>query len=104
VDEDLRLPEGAEALLFRVAQEGVRNVLHHSGAQHARVEAARANGQARLAVTDDGRGFNPDDRPGQEAGHFGLGMLADLAADAGGRLEVRSRAGEGTTLTVELPT
>jgi two-component system, NarL family, sensor kinase len=101
---DLDLPESAEALLFRVAQEGVRNVLHHSGAAHARVTAARLDGHARLDVTDDGHGFDPDHRPGRDEGHFGLGMLADLAEDAGGRLEVRSRAGEGTTLTVELPT
>ncbi|HEY2636340.1 MAG TPA: sensor histidine kinase, partial [Solirubrobacteraceae bacterium] len=100
---DLRLPEGAEKLLFRVAQEGVRNVLAHAEARTATVTADRVDGQARLSVADDGRGFDPAAANGRAAGHFGLNMLADLADDAGGRLDVRSQPGAGTTLEVEVP-
>jgi two-component system, NarL family, sensor kinase len=99
----LELSAAAEALLFRVAQEGVRNVLRHAGATHATVSAERRDGRARLAVSDDGRGFDPASGNGRAAGHFGLDMLSDLVHDAGGRLEVRSRPGAGTTLEVEVP-
>ena len=56
-----------------------------------------------LAVTDDGAGFDPaavapDDRP-----HLGLRLLDDLAGDVGGRIDVTSAPGAGTTLTMEVP-
>ena len=56
-----------------------------------------------LAVTDDGRGFDPatplpDDRP-----HLGLRLLDDLADDVGGRIEVSSAPGAGTIVTMEVP-
>jgi two-component system, NarL family, sensor kinase len=103
VADGLDLPPATEALLFRVAQEGVRNVLAHARATHTVVTAERENGHARLEVRDDGRGFEPDTGPGPDAGHFGLGMLADLARDAGGRLVVESRPGGGTSVRVEVP-
>ena len=54
-----------------------------------------------LTVSDDGSGFDPEaPRP---AGHFGLRGLAGLVRDAGGRLDVRSAAGEGTTVHLEVP-
>jgi len=58
-----------------------------------------------LDVSDDGVGFDPAtaaDRPAQ--GHVGLRVLADLAADAGGRLAVTSRPGDGTHVHLEVPT
>ena len=56
-----------------------------------------------LAVTDDGAGFDPaavapDDRP-----HLGLRLLDDLAGDVGGRIDVTSAPGAGTTVTMEVP-
>jgi two-component system NarL family sensor kinase len=101
---DLELGETAEAVLFRVAQEGVRNVLAHSGAHHASLRAARANGRASLEVSDDGHGFAPGDAPGRTAGHFGLGMLEDLVREAGGTLSLESRPGGPTRLAAEVPT
>jgi two-component system NarL family sensor kinase len=103
VADGLDLPPATEALLFRVAQEGVRNVLAHARATHTVVTAERENAHARLEVRDDGRGFEPDTGLGPDAGHFGLGMLADLARDAGGRLVVESRPGGGTSVRVEVP-
>jgi signal transduction histidine kinase len=51
-------------------------------------------------VADDGRGFDPDAVP---EGHFGLRLLADLARDAGGRLDVSSAPGAGTVVRMEVP-
>jgi signal transduction histidine kinase len=99
VDPNLHLRPAAETLLYRCAQEALRNVAAHSGARRVDVRVEAVGGRARLTVSDDGRGFA--DEPGE--GHLGLRLLGDLARDAGGRLELVSHPGEGTRLTVEAP-
>jgi signal transduction histidine kinase len=54
-----------------------------------------------LTVSDDGAGFDPN--APRSAGHFGLRGLSGLVRDAGGRLDVRSTMGEGTTVHLEVP-
>jgi two-component system, NarL family, sensor kinase len=90
---DLRLPPETEALLFRAAQESVRNVRAHAEADRIDVSVVQTNGQVALEVADNGRGFDPSARP---EGHFGLRMLADLARDAGAKFDVDSAPGKGT--------
>jgi signal transduction histidine kinase len=84
-------------LVWRVAQEAVRNAVRHSGARHLRVAVAQDGaGRLRLEVTDDGAGFDPG--TGLPSSGFGLRGLASLVADAGGRLDVTSAPGQGTTV------
>jgi signal transduction histidine kinase len=100
----LGLGEPAERLLFRCAQELLRNTLEHGGAANAWIVLGQADRRAVLQLRDDGRGFDPEtlgERP--EHGHFGMRMLADLVADAGGRLEIHSAPGRGTVVDVEVP-
>jgi two-component system NarL family sensor kinase len=101
---DVVLAPDVEALIFRVAQEGARNAAQHADAAHVRIRVSAVDGIARVEVDDDGRGFEPAvlaER--RREGHVGIALLADLAASAGGRLEVRSRTGQGTRLTLEVP-
>ena len=56
-------------------------------------------GQVSLDVTDDGSGFDP----GQAAGGYGLPGMRARAEEAGGRLQVRSSPGCGTTVSVVVP-
>lgn len=103
-DPDLRLPPEQEALLFRVAQEALRNVSSHAGAHEVTVAAERVDGTARLTVADDGRGFDPGAAGGSEGtSHFGLRIVGDLVSGAGGRLTVDSAPGHGTRVVVEVP-
>lgn len=95
------LPADVAELLFRTAAEALRNVEKHAGAAHVRVRAERNGSVARLSVRDDGRGFDPQAPRGDD--HIGLLLLEDLAVAAGGRLELRSEPGQGTTLLVEVP-
>jgi signal transduction histidine kinase len=97
---DLDLPKRAEELLFRGAQEALRNTAKHAGASRVDVRVGREDGLAVLTVSDDGRGFDP---AGQPNGHLGLRLLADLAADRGGEVSVESSAGAGTRVRVEVP-
>jgi len=68
------------------------------------VRLATGHGMLELTVRDDGRGFSTADldRSGEE-GHMGLPLLAGLAEEAGGSLEVDSEPGHGTTVRLEVP-
>ena len=90
--------EDAVRLVWRVAQEAVRNALRHAHAEHLTVQVGRIADRITLDVTDDGVGFDPR----QDAAGVGLRGLRDLIAEAGGRLEVRSRPGDGTTVHLEV--
>jgi signal transduction histidine kinase len=92
------------ALVFRTAQEALRNVSTHSGAHQVDVNVAEQDGTVRLVIDDDGRGFDGDliaERAG--GGHFGLRALSDLIAEANGRLVIRSAPAAGTRVELEVP-
>ncbi len=88
-------------LVWRVAQEAVRNALRHSRATHLTVQVGRNGDRLTLDVTDDGQGFL-DGRGTNGSGGLGLRSLRDLISEAGGRLDVRSTPGEGTTVHMEV--
>jgi signal transduction histidine kinase len=99
--------EGAEtmstersALVWRVAQEAVRNALRHSGASTLAVTVHSDGKRLALEVVDDGVGFDPAGVRDQES--YGLRGLRSLVSDSGGTLEVRSSPGEGTTVRMEV--
>ncbi|NMO55733.1 hypothetical protein HH310_31690 [Actinoplanes sp. TBRC 11911] len=97
-------PEVTAGLLFRAAQETLRNVVTHSGARQVDIKVSVQDGTVRLVVDDDGRGFDGDllaERSG--GGHFGLRALSDLIAGARGRLLIRSGPAAGTRVEVEVP-
>jgi signal transduction histidine kinase len=96
---DLELPQETEALLFRVAQEALRNVRRHAGAKRVTVSVTATSERAVLEVSDDGAGFDPEGVP---SGHFGVSMMADLVHDAGGTFDVVSAPEEGTRVHAEV--
>jgi signal transduction histidine kinase len=103
VDGVAGLDQQAETLVYRVAQEAIRNVIAYADARSVRVELAAGPHEARLVVADDGRGFGPDARERRAAeGHLGLSLLEELAEQSGGRLVVRSSEGAGTTVELEV--
>ncbi len=104
INPDLTLPVEVEALLFRGAQEGLRNVVTHAHATEVKVAVAEAHGRATLTVEDNGVGVPPDAWQEPDEGHAGLRLLADLVARAGGNLTLNANSGRpGSTLTITLP-
>ena len=101
-DVGQRLPPGLESAMFRVAQEAVHNALRHGRPSHVEVRLAREDETAILEVTDDGAGFDVNDRAARSR-HLGLTTMRERAEEAGGSLTIRSRPGEGTTVSVEVP-
>jgi signal transduction histidine kinase len=92
------LAADAEESLFRAAQEGLTNVRKHAAAERARlVLHYRDDATVRLEVFDDGRGAIPSGEG------FGLIGLRERAARLGGRVDVESAPGRGTTLRVAVP-
>ncbi len=101
VPDQLDLPHDVAAVVFRVAQEAVRNAQRHADAQLLTVTVIREPDAVVLTVRDDGRGFNADGPPAD--GHVGLRLLRDLAVEVGATFTVDSRAGIGTTVTLAVP-
>lgn len=98
------LPDRVASLIYRSAQEGLRNASHHSSATSVRVRVAIEDEVAVLDVVDDGRGFDTATLPDREAdGHVGLLALRGLVADGGGTLQVSSEPNRGTIMTVRVP-
>jgi signal transduction histidine kinase len=80
--------------LLRIAQEALHNALRHAGAGRVMV---RLGTEPLLEVTDDGAGFDPDD-PELRSHHLGLTSMEERAMELGGRLEIASVRGRGTTI------
>jgi signal transduction histidine kinase len=97
VDVDGRLPDPVEAAAYYVVAEALTNVAKYAGASEVTVGVHRDNGQARIEVRDDGIG-------GADAGGgSGLRGLADRVEALGGRLQIDSPRGAGTTLRADNP-
>jgi len=97
-----RLPRAVETALYRVAQEALANAARHAYARRVRIMIERDREGVRLTVTDDGCGFEVG-RALEATGHLGLHGIRERAALVGGRAEICSRPGEGTTVTVVAP-
>ncbi len=94
----------AASLLYRVAQEALRNVVAHAAATSVTMVGGVERDVAHVQVDDDGRGFAPSTLEARgRQGHLGLRALSGLIADAGGSLTVTSAVGRGTRVRVELP-
>jgi len=96
-----RLTAAAEEAAYRIAQEALHNALRHGSPSTVEIRLDASGGAVRLEVVDDGRGFDPG--PAGAAGRLGLASMRDRARAAGGRLELRSSPGAGTTVRLLLP-
>ncbi|MGK5111125.1 MULTISPECIES: sensor histidine kinase [unclassified Geodermatophilus] len=102
--DDLDVPPETAALLFRVAQEALLNVVRHARAGTAVVTVVDTAGSVTLEVRDDGVGFDPAEASAPTGtGHFGLRVLSDLAEQAGATLELTTAPGRGTSLRLVVP-
>ena len=101
-----RFPPEIELILFRIAQEALRNVWKHSEASKAWVTVEFGDDKTVLTVKDNGRGFELPERIEDlaVAGKLGLVGMQERAQLTGGRLTLQSEPGKGTTVIVEVPT
>ena len=104
IGEERRLSPDVELAVFRIAQESLRNVERHARATHVAVTLSLDEGGVRLEVADDGMGFAlPPGLDLAASGHLGLLGMRERAESLGGRLEIQSSPGRGTTAIVSIP-
>lgn len=96
------IPIGLEQALLRVAQEGLSNVARHARAHSVDLSLHYADDRVMLTIADDGRGFAVDSpRPSTS---LGLAGMAERVAELDGLFSIESHPGQGTALSVQLPT
>ncbi|HEX8742623.1 MAG TPA: sensor histidine kinase [Thermoleophilaceae bacterium] len=93
------LDSDKEIVVYRVAQEALSNVAQHASARRVELGLSADKDGVELTITDDGRGFDP----GVEHDSLGLSGMSERARLLGGRLDVESRPGGGTALTLQVP-
>jgi signal transduction histidine kinase len=94
-----------EITLYRIITEALTNVARHANANHIRVYLRVDNRQVLSEVEDDGVGFDAADLFSSSAERQSLGLVSmrERAELLGGRLEIISQPGQGTTVRVQCP-
>src|SRR5918995_2124786 len=98
---DIDLPAPIALLVYHIAREGVMNAMKHAQPRDVWISVREEDADIILSLRDNGVGFDTE-APGPE-GHFGMAMMRERAQVGGGRLEVESAPGQGTTITVRFP-
>jgi two-component system sensor histidine kinase UhpB len=90
----------AAVALFRIAQEALTNIAKHSHASNARISIHNEAGELVLAISDDGDGF---DAARLAPTRWGVTTMRERVAAIGGRLDIESAPGGGTTVRACIP-
>jgi len=99
---EIEMAPPVQLLCYHVAREAVMNAVKHANASTITIALEPTAEGARLRVSDDGAGFDPDE--GSPEGHYGLTMMKERAQVSGGEFRIDSAPGKGTTVTADFPT
>jgi signal transduction histidine kinase len=100
---DATIPQLIGDNVLRIGQEAITNALKHANASVLRIHLTTTADRISLAVSDDGGGFTPTTAPDGRTGHFGLMGMRERIERIGGKLDITSQPGEGTTIRIEVP-
>jgi two-component system sensor histidine kinase UhpB len=102
---EARPTPAVESACYRIVQEALNNAARHAGASLVTIQVESDGATTRLAVNDDGKGFDVAAARVRvvRSGSMGLIGMEERAQLAGGRLTVRSAPGEGTTVSAAFP-
>jgi signal transduction histidine kinase len=96
-----KIPRDVALCLFRVTQEGLRNIARHAEATRAAVRLKYVDGGLELTVSDNGKGFDSIERRGRTSlGHASMRQRVFLL---GGTIDIAGRPDHGTTISVRVP-
>lgn len=102
--QDFKIPSEIEVVLYRIAQEGLTNIMRHSKASQIRLSLSIENDNIKMIMEDDGIGFEPGRHyPRDNQRHLGLISMRERAEILGGALEVYTAPGQGTNVEVSIP-
>ncbi|MEO8067188.1 MAG: tetratricopeptide repeat protein [Flavobacteriales bacterium] len=94
-----RLEQNLEIAVYRMVQECVSNVMKHAQAAELSMQLTRTSAMLNILVEDDGRGFDP----AGTVGGMGMANIRERAAAYKGSVNVDSRPGRGTTVSIDVP-
>jgi signal transduction histidine kinase len=94
------LPFDTKEALYRIAQEGLNNVIKHARATQVAIRLDDCDDKLTLEIQDNGLGFDPQR---EYPGHLGLKTMQERAARLEGTLEIESAPGQGTLLRATIP-
>jgi PAS domain S-box-containing protein len=99
------IAEPLKVVIYRVLQEALNNVAKHSEAEVVKLSLSRVGGNVELNIVDDGRGFNMEKTISKidPMSGYGLTGMIDRAEICGGKLDIMSKTGQGTTIRLTLP-
>ena len=97
---ETEVPDPLRIVIYRIVQEAFNNASRHSGAEIMRISLAKTEGEIRLAVQDNGQGFNLEDVLSSDTAErgFGLTSMKERAELSGGSFSIESGVGKGTTI------
>ena len=95
------LPRETASCIYRVAQEGLQNIVKHANAKHVSMALTHKNGSLTLTVADDGAGFAHSAVAGR--GGLGLVSMEERARLVNGKLSITGRPGHGTRIVLSIP-
>ncbi|MFC2016448.1 sensor histidine kinase [Chloroflexota bacterium] len=99
-----KLSPVAELQLLRIAQEALTNVRRHALASEVEVKLENTSEAVEMIIKDNGQGFTLDDLEESLPGYHGLTIIKERAEGLGGSLTISTARGEGTAVTISLPT
>lgn len=97
--DDSNLSVGKRTTLFRIVQEHLKNIIKHSGASETNITLGEKEGQIRLLIRDNGKGFDPQ----QTYRGIGLASIYERTKFYNGRADIQSIPGNGCVLNVSIP-
>ena len=95
------VPPDIAVCLYRIAQEGLRNISKHAGATEVTISLVGKNDTIQLTIMDNGNGFDPDRVKGKQG--LGLDSMKERAHLIGGSFHIKSKPGQGTEIEVLVP-
>jgi len=100
-----RFSPEVELVLFRVAQEALRNAWRHAQATRADIIVEFGDRKIRITIKDNGKGFDLPETTGDlvKQGRLGLAGMQERIQLVGGSLRIESEPGEGTMVVIEAP-
>jgi signal transduction histidine kinase len=102
--KSLQIEKNLEILLFQAVNELLFNTFKHAQAQHVTVSLWSENGFLKIGVDDDGKGFSPYQNSSRIGSiGFGLFSIRERLQPYDGLLDIKSKTGEGTLITMAVP-
>ena len=95
------IPDQQKLIAFRIVQEGLQNIIKHAGATEVKVSSIYQEEYLSITIFDNGIGFDPEKEMEKKEG-LGLQNIIRRAAMVGGKADIFSKPGQGTTLQIQL--